>query len=392
MLEVVKKTIRHHSLTGRITPAVMRKAFKAVKRNRGAAGIDKQSIKMFESNLLENLSALMAELKSGDYEPLPLKRVFIPKGSGKFRPLGIPAVRCRIAQEVVRSVINPIFDPLFHDHSHGFRTKRSCHTAMEVVVKYRSEGYRYVLDADIKGFFDNIPHCLIMELIAREISDGNILGLIRKFLQAGVMEDGRVRPTSKGTPQGGIVSPLIANIVLNHLDWRLEAQGFKFVRYADDFLVFCKSKRQAEKALEIVTEIIEGDLGLNLSPEKTHITTFGRGFDFLGFYVSAFTIRMGGKAEERFKAKIKTITRRSHNLDTNVVVDLNRVIRGTVRYFCASFTTGLGRFNALDKFIRRRIRCMRYKRIWRSDNRRFLNKHIRNRGFISCRDVYLSAS
>jgi len=185
---------------------------------------------------------------------------------------------------------------------------------------------------------------------------------------------------------------LIANIVLNHLDWRLEARGFKFVRYADDFLVFCKSKLQAEKALEIVTKIIKGDLGLNLSPEKTHITTFGRGFDFLGFYVSAFTIRMGGKAEERFKAKIKAITCRSHNLDVEVVVDLNRVIRGTVRYFCTPFTTGLGRFNALDQFIRRRIRSMRYKRIWMTDNSRFLNKHIRNRGFISCRDVYLSAS
>ncbi len=341
---------------------------------------------------MENLTALMTELKSGEYVPFPLKRVFIPKGGGKLRPLGIPAVRCRIAQEVVRSLINPIFDPLFHDHSHGFRTKRSCHTAMELVVKYRSEGYRYVLDADIKGFFDEIPHKLIMDLIGREISDGNILGLIRKFLQAGVMEDGMVRPTKKGTPQGGIVSPLIANIVLNHLDWRLEAHGFEFVRYADDFLVFCKSKRQAEKALEIVTEIIEGDLGLNLSPEKTHITTFGSGFDFLGFYVSAFTIRMGEKAEERFKAKIKAITRRSYNLFTNVVVDLNRVIRGTVRFFCASFTTGLGRFNALDQFIRRRIRCMRYKRIWMTDNSRFLNRHIWNRGFISCRDVYLSAS
>ena len=160
-----------------------------------------------------------------------------------------------------------------------------------------------------------------MDLIGREISDCNILSLVRKFLQAGVMEDGRVRPTHKGTPQGGIVSPLIANVVLNHLDWCLEAQGLKFVRYADDFLVFCKSKRQAEKALESVTEIIEGDLGLTLSPEKTHIATFGSGFNFLGFYVSAFTIRMGDKAEERFKDKIKVITRRSHNLEANVVVD-----------------------------------------------------------------------
>jgi RNA-directed DNA polymerase len=185
---------------------------------------------------------------------------------------------------------------------------------------------------------------------------------------------------------------LIGNIVLNHLDWSLEAQGYKFARYADDFLVLCKSKRQAQKALEFVTGIIEEDLGLNLSPEKTRIVTFGEGFDFLGFYVSAFTIRMGGKAEERFKEKIKMITRRSHKLDSDVVVDLNRVIRGTVRYFSAAFTSGSGCFNELDQFIRRRIRCMRYKRIWMTDNARFLNRHIRNRGFVSCRQVYLGAS
>lgn len=229
-LEVINKQIRHHSLTGRITPALMLKAFKAVKRNRGAAGIDKQSIKRFEANLQENLEALMGELKTGSYEPIPLRRVYIPKASGKLRPLGIPAVRCRIAQEVVRSLINPILEPLFHDHSHGFRLKRSGHTAMEVLVEYRSQGYRYVVDADIKGFFDNIPHSLIMDLMTREIADGNILGLIRKFLQAGVMEDGMVRATLKGAPQGGIVSPLIGNIVLNHLDWCLQAQGYKFVR------------------------------------------------------------------------------------------------------------------------------------------------------------------
>jgi RNA-directed DNA polymerase len=220
------------------------------------------------------------------------------------------------------------------------------------------------------------------------------IGSQRIFLQGGVMEDGRVRPTRKGAAQGGIVSPLIANIVRNHLDWRLGAQGYQFVRYADDFLVFCKPKRQAEKALEFVTGIIEEDLGLSLSPEKTRIVTFGEGFDFLGFYLSAFTIRTGGKAEERFKDKITAITRRSHNLDSQVVVDLNCVIRGTLRYFSAPFTTGLGQLNALDQFIRQRIRCMRmrYDRIWMTDNARFLNGHIRNRGFTSCREVYLSAS
>jgi group II intron reverse transcriptase/maturase len=329
-------------------------------------------------------------LKDGSYQPIPLRRKFLPKGPGKFRPLGIPAVRCRVAQEVLRSLINPIFEPTFHDNSHGFREGRSCHTAMAQLIALHEQGYTVVLDADVKGFFDNIPHALILALVECEIADGNILRTIRKFLQAGVMEDGQLVPTRKGTPQGGVISPLLANIVLNHLDWRLEEQGFKFVRYADDFVVLCKSKRQAEKALEVVTECIEEDLGLTLSPEKTHITTFGSGFNFLGFYVSAFTIRMGGKAEERFKDKIRALTVRSHNLDAKVVMAVNRVIRGTVRYFGAVFATCLGQFNQLDGWIRKRIRCMRYKRIWRTDNRRLLNRRIQRIGFVTCREVYLS--
>ncbi len=392
MLCVQKKKCRVHSLTGRITIPVMQKAFKAVRRNRGAAGIDKQSIKMFESNLDENLNALMRELKNGSYQPIPLKRVYVPKGKGKLRPLGIPAVRCRVAQEVVRSLINPIFDAEFHDNSHGFREKRGCHTAIDQIVEIHKMGYRVVLDADVKGFFDNIPHKLIMDLAAREIADGNILHLIRKFLQAGVMEDGRVLPTRKGTPQGGVISPLLANIVLNHLDWRLDELGYKFVRYADDFVVLCKTKRQAEKALQAVTACIEEELGLELSPEKTHTTTFGLGFNFLGFYLSANTIRMGGKAEDRFKDKVREITKRHHNLSQKVIVKLNQVIRGTVNYFGAGFATCLGQFNKLDKWIRKRIRCMKYKRIWMTDNRRLKNKHIRRMGFLTCREAYLSVS
>jgi group II intron reverse transcriptase/maturase len=234
MLKVLPHKHRGHSLTGRITRESLHKAFKAVKRNRGAAGLDKQSIKMFEANLDENLLALMRELKSGTYQPIPLRRVYIPKGKGAVRPLGIPAVRCRVAQEGLRALIEPIFEPTFHDSSHGFRRHRSCHTAMAQLVELHQQGYRVVVDADLKGFFDSIPHQLILGLVAREIADGNILNLIEKFLQAGVREDGEVRPTRKGTPQGGVLSPLLANIVLNHLDWRLEALDYRFVRYADD--------------------------------------------------------------------------------------------------------------------------------------------------------------
>ncbi len=392
MLNILKKKHRVHSLTGRITMKVLKKAFKSVKRNRGAAGVDKQSIAMFEANLQANLEALMRDLKDGSYQAFPLRRVYIEKGGGKFRPLGIPAVRCRVAQETIRSLINPIFEALFHNNSHGFRQKRSCHSAMEQLKSIHRLGYRFVLDADVKGFFDNIPHKLIMDLLAREIADSNILNIIKKFLQAGVMEDGIVQPTRKGTPQGGVISPLLANIVLNHLDWRLEEEGYKFVRYADDFVVLTKTRRQVEKALEVVTDCIENDLGLQLSPEKTYITTFGQGFKYLGYYVSAFTVRMGSKAEDRFKDKIRKLTIRNRNLDASVVAALNRVISGTVRYFGASFATCLGQFNELDRWIRRRIRSMKYKRIWKTDNRRLKNKHIYRMGLVTCREIYLRIS
>lgn len=392
MLVVEPCTHRIHSLTGRITFGALKKAFKAVRRNRGAAGIDKQSIRMFEANLTENLLTLERELKDGSYWPFPLRRVYIPKGGGKVRPLGIPAVRCRVAQEVVRSLINPFFENIFHNNSHGFREERSCHTAMAQLVEYYKQGYRSVLDADIRSFFDDIPHKLILDMVGAVISDGNILSLIRKFLQAGVMEEGVLKPTTKGTPQGGVISPLLANIVLNHLDWTLERYGFKFVRYADDFVVLFKTKRQAEKAFAVVKSCIEDDLGLTLSEEKTKITTFGKGFVFLGFYTSARTIRMSPKAEGRFKDKIRDITVRKHNLDHEIVEKINRVLRGTVNYFHTSFSTCLGQLNRLDKWLRKRIRCMKFKRISKQDNCRLLNKHIHRFGVLTLRELYLAAN
>src|SRR3990172_4160733 len=220
-------------------------------------------------------------------------------------------------------------------------------------------------------------------MVAAEISDGNILGLIKKFLQAGVMEEGHIKPTHKGTPQGGVISPLLANIVLNHLDWTLDKHGFKFVRYADDFVVLCKTRHQAEEALAVVKDCLENDLELELRQEKSRIATFGQGFNFLGYYISARTIRMSRKAEDNFKNKIREATIRSHNLNSEVVTKMNRIIRGTVNYFYASFSICLGQFNVLDRWIRKRIRCKKYKRIWMSDNNRLLNKHIRRMGFLT---------
>jgi group II intron reverse transcriptase/maturase len=371
-----------HSLIGRITAPLVSAAFKVVKRNRGAAGIDKVSIKMFEANLADNLLALERDLKSGSFEPLPLRRKFLDKGGGKFRPLGIPAVRDRVAQEVLRRLLHPIFEPLFHEASFGFRPGRNCHQALEQAIQYHEEGYRFVLDADVVGCFDNLPHWLIKEAVAAQVADGNILNLVEKFLRAGVMENGVFKPTTVGTPQGGVASPLLANIVLNHLDWQLHKLGYRFVRYADDFVVLCLSKTQAEEAKTQVTRILH-QLGLQLSAEKTRITTYGRGYSFLGFTMSSRSKRMRPKSQDKFKDKVRELTARKRNLDAQLIVELNRVIQGTANYFTPRWSTNRWLFQKLDSWVRRRLRCMKFKRFSYHHNHRMRLKQFVRLGLLS---------
>jgi group II intron reverse transcriptase/maturase len=377
-MALMAKKRKVHSLTGRIDDRLMMQSFKAVKRNRGAAGIDKVSVAMFEENLEANLAALQRDLKTrGKFVPKPLRRVYIPKDASgkKLRPLGIPAVRDRVAQEVIRRLLEPIFEPLFHDCSFGFRPKRSCHQAIERVLSFHEAGDRITLDADIAGFFDNIPHKLIVDAVAEEVADGNILNLIWKFLAAGVMENGVFKPTTVGTPQGGVISPLLANIVLNKLDWRLEQAGYRFVRYADDFVVVCKTKTQAKAALDLVAKVMT-ELGLSLSAEKTKIASYGKGYDFLGFRLSSKSRTMRAKSLEKFKTKIREITRRCNNLDTQVIKKLNQVIRGTANYFAAEFSTCVKLFQKLDRWIRMRIRSMKFKRKLSFDNYRMKKRYF----------------
>jgi group II intron reverse transcriptase/maturase len=368
----MSKKVKVHSLTGRITPQLMRQAFRAVKRNRGAAGVDKVSITMFAANLEENLTALMRDLKTGVFRPLPLRRVHIPKGPGstKLRPLGIPVVRDRVAQEVIRRLLAPIFEPRFHDASFGFIAGRNCHQAIERVLELHRQGYKVVLDADIAGFFDNIPHRVIMEAVAAEVADGNILDLVEGFLTAGVMEDGVFKPTTIGTPQGGVISPLLANIVLNHLDWQLHQAGYHFARYADDFVVVCQTQQQAHEARALVERVLTDDLGLQLSSEKTKVTTFGKGYEFLGFFLSSRSRRMREKSVQKFKAKVRELTVRKCNLDAEAIKKLNRVIRGTANYFATGFSTCRWAFQKLDSWIRMRLRCMKLKRKNYNDNKK----------------------
>jgi RNA-directed DNA polymerase len=377
---------KEHSLTGRITFGLMAQAFKSVKRNRGAAGIDKVSVGMFDANRDENLTALMRDLKTGRFEPCPLRRAYIPKSRTQRRPLGIPAVRDRVAQEVVRRLLNPIFERQFHNASYGFRQGRNCHQAVQRVLQLYRQGHKVVLDADIQGFFDNIPHHVIMAAVAAEVADGNILRLVERFLKSGVMEDGVFMPTHIGTPQGGVISPLLANIVLNHLDWTLHQAGYRFVRYADDFVVCCRTRTQAREALARVQQVLQHELGLELSPEKTSVITYREGFTFLGFALSSRGVRMRPQSVEKLKDKVRELTRRHHNLDAEVVVKLNRVLRGTANYFATSFSNCRWQFRQLDSWTRMRLRCMKYKRRSYRDNTRMPVKHFRRLGLLSLLD------
>jgi RNA-directed DNA polymerase len=377
--------IKHHSLTGRITMQVMHDAFRSVRKNRGAAGVDRQSIAMFEANLEQNLIALMKDLKTGTFQPLPARRTYIDKGGGKKRPLGIPCVRDRVAQEVLRQLLTPLFESLFHDQSYGFRPRRSCHDALRKVDELHKAGFSHVLDADIQGFFDNIPHEVIMTGLRHVVADGNILNLVERFLSAGVLEDGIKYPTTVGTPQGGVLSPLLANIALNFLDWQLHDAGFRFVRYADDFVVLCQSEHHAQEARKLVERAV-AELGLTLSAEKTHVTKFLKGFAFLGFVMTHRARRMRPKSVEKYKDRIRELTIRSRNLDAEAVSRINAVIRGVARYFATTFSTVTKQFEKLDAWTRKRLRLMKLKRISKFDNQKLKNKHLQRLGLVSLSD------
>ncbi len=372
-----------HSLTGRIDVTRMRRAFQNVKRNRGAAGVDRVSIQMFEANREQNLRALMADLKHGGYHARPLRRAYIPKSDGKLRPLGIPTVRDRVAQEVVRSLLEPIFEPHFSEFSFGFRPGRNAHQAIAAVNTAHEAGFKWVVDADIQSFFDNIPHDLILNLVAEWVADGNILRLLREFLSAGVMEDFALLPSVSGTPQGGVISPLLANIVLNVLDQRLTRAGYRFVRYADDFVVLCRTHAQAKQALDFVDTTLQQELGLSLSSDKTKITNFVKGFDFLGFHLTRRKASVRSKSIEKLKDRIRQITTRSHNLDQETIRALNRVLIGFAHYFALPFATVKMQFAELDCWIRLRLRAMKFKRINRGDNRRWPTRCLTRMGLVS---------
>lgn len=339
-------------------PGTLRSAWEQVKANRGAAGIDRQSIEGFAANAERYLNELAKDLEQGRYRPQAVRRVEIPKAGGKTRPLGIPTVKDRIVQTAVKRVIEPIFEKEFLPMSYGFRPGRGCKDALREVDGYLREGYTHVVDADLKGYFDSIPHDLLKTRIEERISDGRLLELLAGWLRQDIIKGlERWTPTG-GTPQGAVISPLLANLYLHPLDERMSKLGYRMVRYADDFVILCRGADHAHVALEEVKAWVEAN-GLSLHPDKTHIgdcRTAGQGFEFLGYRFEAGKRWVRKKSLQGFKDKIREKTRRTRGDSlARIIAELTPMIRGWYDYFQHA---SRWEFPKLDGFIRRRLRAL----------------------------------
>lgn len=356
----------------------LEQAFYNVKKNRGAHGVDNITIEKYEIDLEHNLRVLQKSLRDKTYRAKPVRRVYIPKADGTQRPLGIPTVRDRVLQAAVKQKLEPIFEEKFLPCSFGFRPNRSAHMAIEKIRKDLLDGYTFVIDADIKTYFDSIPHEKLMELIREEMVDGSVLALIEQFLTSGVLENGLVHESHSGSPQGGVISPLLANIYLHPLDEMMSARGHRITRYADDFVICCKSQKGAERVLKSVKKLLEVELGLVVHPVKTTIVdNLSEPFTFLGYtFKGGFFHMPSDKAIKKFKEKIKVITRKNQTVDLGELIKrrLNPVIRGWGRYFGIGFCKSL--FRLLDSWIRRRLRMVQL-RSWRKIKK--LHKELRRK-------------
>ncbi|BCO07731.1 group II intron reverse transcriptase/maturase [Desulfolithobacter dissulfuricans] len=356
----------------------LHKAFGKVRSAKGAAGIDGQSIKDFAASAEANIDCLLKELWEKSYQPLAVRRVEIPKPTGGVRLLGIPAVRDRVVQQALLDILLPIFDRDFHPSSYGYRPGRSCHQAISKATMFiRDYDRKWVVDMDLSKCFDTLDHDLILSAFRRRIRDGSILGLLEKFLKSGVMTDSGFTASEIGSPQGGVISPLIANVYLDSFDQFMKNRGHRIVRYADDILILCQSKKAAENALEQARHYLEGELLLTVNREKTHICHSSRGVNFLGVSVcSQYTQIQRGKIKS-FKAKVKAMTRRNSPVNLEkVIADLNPLLRGFANYFRIANCTG--EFSRLMRWIRRRLRAIQLK-LWKKPNR--LHRRLRQLGY-----------
>ncbi len=387
-------------------------AWQRVAANQGAPGIDGITIEQFRENAEERLAQLSADLRQKSYRPQPVRRVFIPKGGkgGGQRPLGIPTVRDRIVQQALRQVLEPIFEAKFSPRSHGFRPERGLATALEVVDRAVRHGYQWVVDADLKAFFDTVDHDKLIDAVAEEIADGSVLRLIRLTLASGAWLPGvaEVEPTEVGTPQGGPLSPLLANVYLHAFDERMVQAGYGLVRYADDFVIFAKSESEAQAALELTRQILEGELGLVVHPEKTRVVSVAEGFAFLGFHyfrdpaTGKLLKEVRPKSVQRFRQAIRQRTPRlkgqrkpkarkitPKRLAKNqrlleMIRDVNRYLRGWHWHFKAVWSKyPQTPFRNFDGYVRQRMRAAITGRVgagwW---NRRIPNALLRELGLI----------
>lgn len=401
MLTALEKGVKGgkwHSLIDKVySLANLRAAFQRVKANRGSAGVDRQTIEDYEADLENNLAFLAESLRAQTYTPKAIRRVWIPKpGKKEKRPLGIPAIRDRVVQTALRNVLEPIFERDFADHSYGFRPKRGCKDALRRVDRLLKEGCHYVVDADLKSYFDTIDHGCLLALVQSKVSDTALLSLLRLYFTQEVMDTAGGWTPEQGTPQGAVISPLLSNIFLDPLDHLMASSGFEMIRYADDFVILCRSEPAALRALAEVTAWVSS-VGLALHPEKTCIVdaTQPGGFDFLGYRFEQGRRRPSPKSLKRFKDTVRSKTGRSCGTSLQfVIADLNRSLVGWFEYFKHSHVSI---FRPLDGWIRMRLRSILRRRSRRKgrgggfDHFRWPNAFFADRGLFSLTAAHASA-
>ncbi len=369
----------YYSLYGKmLSEKQLTAAFKKVRKSKGSAGVDKQTIEDFSLNLTENILQLVQELRDKSYEPKPVLRVEIPKSDGGIRKLGIPSVRDRVVQQALLNILQPIFDPDFHPSSYGYRPGKSAHHAIAKASLFiRRYERQWVVDMDLARCFDTLDHNLIIKSLRRRITDGSILKLVRKFLESGVMTDEGWEASFVGSPQGGVISPLIANVYLDIFDQFMMSRGHRIVRYADDILILTGSKRAAENALKQATLFLEGKLKLTVNQKKTHIVHSDNGVKFLGIELYSYITEIQERKIREFKDKVRKATRRNSPVNLKEVIkNLNPILRGFGNYFKIARHKWL--FNSLLAWTRRRLRAKQF-RLWKTSKR--LHRRLRQLGY-----------
>jgi RNA-directed DNA polymerase len=399
MLEALEKGVKGgvwFSLIDKVyRPKTLYQAWLKVKANKGGVGTDYQSLEGFERNLEQNLHRLQEELRTGSYQPRSIRRVYIEKpGSSDKRPLGIPCVRDRVVQQALRLVVEPIFERIFHSGSYGFRPRRGCKDALREVDRLLKAGHVWIVDADIDSYFDSIPHKPLLKEVERDIGDGRVLGLLEMFLKQGIIEGLAQWSPEKGTPQGAVISPLLANLYLHSVDGAMVAAGLRMVRYADDLVILCCSQEEAEGALKLLQgQMTEKGLRLHLDKtRRVNVSTPGQGFDFLGYHFEGGTRRPRRKSLRKLKESIRAKTGRSNGDSLECIIgNVNGTLRGWFEYFKHSN----GRtFPRLDQWIRRRLRSILRRRLKRKgisrgyDHYRWPNRFFRAAGIFSLEDAH----